>query len=136
MKRKICIILSTLLLSAFLWAQDPSKSFPYYYYDKSERSFSDYEYHLTGRNKLIEEDDEHTIKMYKDNDTYYIWVKYKMLSAASEGDIKHTLKVFKDVAANLDQKLDRKQGEDVDICLIFTKHNNELICSAYYSENY
>ena len=59
-----------------------------------------------------------------------------MLKAASEGDIKHTLKVFKDVAANLDKKIDKKQGEDFDICLIFTNYQNELICSAYYSENY
>ena len=74
--------------------------------------------------------------MYKSGDTYYIWIKYKSGKAASESDIKHTLKVNKDVAANLDKRLDRKQDEDMDVCLIFTNYKNELICSAFYSEKY
>ena len=136
MKKRISLVLSVLFLSAFLWAQAPSKSFPFYYYNKSEKSFSDYEYQLSGTNKIIENNDEHTIKMYKSGDTYYIWIKYKSGKAASESDIKHTLKVNKDVAANLDKRLDRKQDEDMDVCLIFTNYKNELICSAFYSEKY
>ena len=136
MKRRISIILSVLFLSAFLWAQEPSKSFPYYYYNKKEASFSQYENRLSGKSKTIEDNDEHTIRMFKYGSTYYIWIKYKFGKAASESDIKHTLKVNKNVAANLDKRLDRKQDEDMDVCLIFTNSKNELICSAKYSEDY
>ena len=134
MKRKISIILSAFFLSVFLWAQAPEKNFPYYYYDSSEASFSDYEDCLSGKSKLIEEDDEHIIKMYKSNNTYYIWIKYKLGKAASKGDIKHTLKVYKDVAKSLDNRLDKKMRENMSVELIFTNYKNELICSAYYSE--
>lgn len=136
MKRKILVILSSLFLSIFFWAQEPTKDFPYYYFDKTEKSFGDYCCYLQGSKEEIEDNKEHSITMYKYKNTYYIWVKYKQGQAASEGDIKYTLKEFKDVAAHLDSRLDHKQGMNMNFCIIFTDSNNELICSAKYSEAY
>ena len=134
MKHKLSIFLSAIFLSVFLWAQNPTANFPYYYYDSSERSFDDYSYYLYGDYEIIEDNSEHTIKMYKSGSTYYIWVRYKNGQAASEGDIKQTLKVNKDVAANLDSRLDSKQYKDMHVCIIFTDSNNQLICSAQYDD--
>jgi len=133
MKRKISVFFAFLSFAAFLWAQNPTKGFPYYYYDTSERNFSDYSPYLSGKSTLIEENDEHTIRMYKNGSSYYIWCQYKRGKAASKSDIKHTLKVNSDVAANLDSRLDRKQGCDMSVCMIFTDSESELICSAKYS---
>lgn len=134
MKHKISIFLSAIFLSVFLWAQNPTASFPFYYYDKTERSFDDYSYYLYGDYETIEDNSEHTIKMYKSGSTYYIWVRYKNGQAASESDIKQTLKVNKDVAANLDSRLDSKQYQNMHVCIIFTDSNNQLICSAQYDD--
>lgn len=134
MKHKISIFLSAIFLSVFLWAQNPTANFPYYYYDSSERSFAYYAEELYGYSQSIEDNSEHTIKLYKSGYTYYIWVKYKSGQAPSEKAIKETLKENKDVAANLDQRLDSKQYSDMDVCIIFTDSNNQLICSAQYDD--
>ena len=136
MKKLIASILCAFLFLSSICSQNPKKGFPYYYYDKKEKSFSEYERYFEesyyNEVILIEENDEHIIRMAKYDCTYFIWTQYKV--KVSEGDIKHTLKAYKDIAANLDSRLDKKMRYNTNVCFIFTDSRKNLICSALYCE--
>lgn len=135
MKKLSAFLISLFLLFAsLLWAQDPTSTFPYYYYNSSERSLSNY--NLSGTSKVIDSDNERTITMYKSGSTYNILVLYNSGHVPAEAKIKETLKENKDVAASLDSRLDNKMNTDMSINIIFADSQHNLICSAKYSENY
>jgi len=135
MKKKIAFVLSIFLFISFLWCQNPKKDFPYYYYDSTEKSFNEYVRYFSNDYRKIEDNSEHTILMAKNSNCYYIWTKYKPLVDPEEEEIKNTLKTFQSVAANLDSRLDKKMNTDTSVFFIFTDSNNQLICSARYSDN-
>lgn len=132
MKRILFIILAALFVNTSLFAQKPERDFPYYYYNKNEKTFSDYADHLNGRRETIRENDNCTVLMFNDGSGYYIWIQYE--SAPSEINIKYTLKLYQDIAKNLDKRLDEKNRRDVNTWFIFTDSEENLICAATYCE--
>lgn len=132
MKRIFILFLLTLFATISLCAQKPEKNFPFYYYDKTEKTFSDYADHLNGRRETIKETKNCTILMFNDGTGYYIWIQYK--KAPSADDIKYSLTEYQDITRELDKKLDEKNRRDVNTYYIFTNSKNKLICAATYCE--
>lgn len=135
MKRKIFTILFSLFFAFVLWAQKPTKDFPYEYYNNSEKDYSNYKNYFTN-GKLLEDDDEWKVVLYQYGTTHFIVTKYKPGKAPSEAELKKVLKEHKSVYKELDSKIDKNKKKNYDVCLIFVDSSNNLICSATYSEDY
>lgn len=133
MKRMLLFIFVISFLSFSISAEKPERDFPYYYYNNSEKNFACYSDHLIGRREILSETDNHTISLLNDGTGYYLWIKY--ISAPSEIEIKYTLKIYKDIAAKLSKKLIKKNNNrNVDLCIIFSDDEDNLICAATYCE--
>lgn len=136
MKKKLLGLFSFLFFVAALWAQNPTKDFPYYYYNSSERDYYDYANVFRYEGTLLEDNDEWKVTLYLSGKTHYIVHKYKYGKQESEAALKKVLKNHASTYKNLDSKIDRNKGENYNVCLIFFDYGNNLICSATYSENY
>ena len=130
MKRKLSALFLSLFLVFALWAQNPTKDFPYYYYDSTEYSY--YDYGLSAYNKIkeIRNDETWTITLYRKDNTDYIVFKYNE-KAPTEKDIKRMLERNKSVWKNYD-----KENGSPGVCHIFLDSKGSFICSAEYSEDY
>jgi len=128
-KRKFLSFVFGLFLLLSVWAQRPTKEFPYEYYNSSERSIKNYDF--TSAVQGTKRGDENwTVTLYVKKSTDYIVFQYKE-KAPAEKDIKNMLKNNKSVWKAYDEK-----NGSADLCLIFLDSNGSLICSAEYSENY
>ncbi len=135
MKRKIFTILFSIIFAFVLWAQEPTKEFPYKYYNSTEK-----DYYVYSRNFYygteLEDNEEWTVTLYQCGTVNYIVTKYKPGKAPSENDLKKVLKDHKSVYKALDEKIDKNKKDDYHVCLIFIDSFDYLICSATYSEDY
>jgi len=136
MKKKISLIFASLFLVFALWAQNPTKDFPYYYYNSSEKNYYDYAYIMRYPVKTLEDNNEWTVTLYKSGNTHYIVTQYKSGKQENEATLKSVLKKHKSVYKELDSKIDADKGTNYNVCLLFFDYGNNLICSAQYSENY
>ncbi len=128
-KRKFLSVVFGLFFLLSVWAQRPTKDFPYEYYNSSERSIK--YYHLDSENGRPKRNDENwTVTLYVEKYTDYIVFQYKEKSP-TESDIKNMLRNNKSVWKAYDG-----ENGSADLCLIFLDSEGNLICSAEYSENY
>ena len=135
MKKRLFALFASLFIAFSLWAQNPTKDFPYYYYTSSEKSYYDYQ-DLFYYGEVIEDNDEWKVTLSLNGNTHYIITQYKYGKAETEATLRSVLKSHKSVYKNLDAKIDKDKGTNYNVCLVFFDSNNRLICSATYSENY
>ena len=135
MKRKIFALLVSVFFAFVLWAQEPTKDFPYRYYNSTEKSYYAYSNYFSSGTEL-EDDDEWKVVLYQYGTTHFIVTKYKPGKAPSETELKKVLKEHVSVYKELDSKIDKNKKTNYDVCLIFVDSSNNLICSATYSEDY
>ena len=108
MKRKILSFILSLLVAFSLWAQNPTKSFPYYYYTGAEKSWSSYNCSYV---KTIRDNSTWTVYLYESSYNDYIVFRYK--KSISEKKIKNTL----DRDASIWKNYDHKNGSS-GVCLV------------------
>ena len=128
MKRKFLTIILSVFLFLSLWAKGPEKNFPYVYYDKTERSYSDFNLSSSDRIKQIRDNEKWTVTLYRKNNTDFIVFRYKE-NEPSFSSLKDTLEDSKSVW----KKYDEDNGTPK-VCHIFLDSNGKLILSAQYQE--
>jgi len=136
MKRKLFALFLSVFLAVSLWAQNPTRDFPYYYFNSSEKDYEDFYYVLSSGGQLLEDDSEWNVTLYSYGTTNYIVTVYKPGKAQGENELRRVLKDHISTYKNLDSKIDASTGYDYKVCLVFFDSNYNLICSAQYSENY
>lgn len=139
MLKKFLMVLVALFVFATLWAQNPTKDFPYYYYEKSGGPNNCYD--LFNENdpkngKKIENDDEWAVMLYRSGTIHYLLHIYKPGKAESSSELKRVLKEHISVYKKLDKKIDEHKGSNYHVCLVFVDADGQLISSALYSEDY
>lgn len=129
-KRKLLSVVFGFFFLLSVWAQRPTKDFPYEYYNSSECSLANYRFINYEKPKPKRDDENWTVTLYVRKDADYIVFEYKE-KAPAERDIKNMLEKNKSVWKNYDA-----ENGSADLCLIFLDSSGSLICSAKYSENY
>ena len=136
MKRKLFAIFLSVFFALALWAQNPTKDFPYKYYDFRD----DYDYYYFSRYfanpKQLEENDEWIVTLYNNDNLYFIEHRYKQAREQSAYELKEVLRNHISTYRALDQKIDSNKNDDCDVWLIFTDFYHNLICAATYQETY
>ena len=141
-KRKFLSFVLGLFLLLSVWAQRPTKDFPYEYYNSSEKSYNSLksEYDLSHSKSQLTENkhpDYDSVTVYRSEykNSHVVVFKYKASKNPSEKTVRQKLSELRPSIKTLDKKIDGDNG-DMDVCFIFLDSNNNLICSAVYSENY
>ena len=141
-KRKLLSLVFGFFFLLSVWAQRPTKDFPYEYYNSREKSYNSLksEYDLRNSKSQPTENkhpDYDSVTVYRSacKNTHVVVFKYKASKNPSERDIRQKLSELRPSIKTLDKKIDGDNG-DMDVCFIFLDSNNNLICSAVYSENY
>lgn len=135
MKRKLFAIFLSIFFALALWARIPTKDFPYWYYDSSEKEldfFARYFYHP----KQLEENDEWIVTLYNDDNLYFIVHRYKQGREQSADELEDVLRNHISTYKILDRRFDLTKNENCDVWLIFTDFQDNLICAATYQETY
>lgn len=137
--KKFLAVLTVLFLFATLWAQNPTKDFPYYYYETPGGPNNCYD--LLGEDnpkngKKIENDDEWAVMLYRSGTIHYLLHMYKPGKAESSSKLKKVLADHKSVYKELDRKIDQHKRSNYHLCLVFVDASGQLISSALYSEDY
>ena len=136
MKRKLFAIFLSVFFALALWAQAPTKDFPYEYYDWRELDYNYFSQYFANPKKL-EENDEWIVTLYNYGDNlYFIEHRYKQAKDPSANELKSVLKNHISTYRVLDQRLDSDKYDDCEVWLIFTDFYHNLICAATYQETY
>lgn len=138
MLKKFLTLLTVLFVFVTLWAQNPTKKFPYYYYETSGGPYNCYDEYRSYKNtaQVLENSEDWTVTLYRSNITHYLVHQYASGKAASRSELKRVLVENKSVYKELDKKIDEKKERNFHVCLVFLDEYGRLISSAFYSEDY
>lgn len=138
MLKKFLAVLAVLFVFAAVRAQNPTKDFPYYYYETPGGPNNCYDnmQRNAGNGKVLETNDEWTVILYRSGTTHYIVHKYANGKNESRSELKRVLAEHKSVYKELDRKIDKEKNKDFQVCLVFIDASGQLISSALYSEDY
>lgn len=129
MKKKLFGLFAAIFLAVSLWAQDPTKAFPYYYYNTTAEARY---YSVRNSGSYLDSDEDMTIYFCKSGRTFVMIHKYN--KKQSESSVRSQLKDYQDLYANLDSRIDSDWGRDMDVCLLYLNPDGSLICEATYSK--
>ena len=142
MLKKFLAVLVVLFVFTAVWAQNPTKNFPYYYYETSGGPNNCYDSLARNFARIksggveLENNDEWTVALYRNGTTHYLVHQYASGKAESRAELIEVLKKHKSVYKELDKKIDEEKKRNFHVCLVFIDASGQLISSALYSENY
>lgn len=139
MLKKFLAVLVALFVFATLWAQNPTKDFPYYYYETPGGTNNCYDLLMKNEpenGKEIENNDEWTVLLIRSRTIHYLLHIYKPGQAESRSELRRVLAKHKSVYKELDEKIDKHKRNNYHVCLLFFDASHNLISSALYSEDY
>ena len=138
MLKKFLAVLVVLFVFTAVWAQNPTKNFPYYYYETSGGINNCYDNmpRNAGSGKILETNEEWTVILYRSGLTHYLVHQYASGKAESRAELRDVLEKHKSVYKELDKKIDEEKKRNFHVCLVFIDASGQLISSALYSENY
>lgn len=136
MKKKILMILVSLLFFVTLWAQNPTKDFPYYYSDNPQTSYSDYKRCTNGELIVKDFEGDAFSGSYFQSANHHCFV---FLYNKNKNDIQKAavdfLGNYRSLFKNFDNEIDKDNGTNLRLTIVFVNADQNAVASAIYDEN-